>query len=440
MIAVRRFGLGDGLLLVAVLAVAAGARAGYLVFAAGSGYAPGPVQVQGDDALAGLKEPHRFGALVPTAPGYGWVRDQVARLPVSVDATLRWGQCVLGALTAGLYFLFARRAFRSVLVGGLAGFAAALHPFWVLNTAELADGVLATFLVAACLFLGARAGQAGGAFTSLLYGLALAGTALTRAALLPFAFVALLAFLLRCRAQTRGWLLALLAFLGFANGLTPWTLRNFQGFHDVLPITDSTYLHLWMGNNPKATGGPLTEEAVPEALAEPPADRPPRERRRDLAAAALQEVRDNPQATVERRLWAGLYFIFGESWFKDHRLAQPAPAVENPENAGGNVPGSWVAGYAPGVLAGTLLALLLLGTLGWRWGYAYRRESLPAALAAVWVPLPYLLSHAESLSGPRLPLDGVLICSAAFAVVCLVPGLRRGLLHGANDQDPPGRA
>jgi hypothetical protein len=49
------------------------------------------------------------------------------------------------------------------------------------------------------------------------------------------------------------------------------------------------------------------------------------------------------------------------------------------------------------------------------------------------VPLPYLLGHAEALSGPRLPLDGVLLCYAAFVLVALVPGQGRDLLAG-----PPG--
>src|SRR5205823_14454370 len=60
------------------------------------------------------------------------------------------------------------------------------------------------------------------------------------------------------------------------------------------------------------------------------------------------------------------------------------------------------------ILQGTLLALCLLSLLGWRWTYAWRREARLATLAAVWIPLPYLLGHAGALWGPRLPLDGVL--------------------------------
>jgi hypothetical protein len=85
----------------------------------------------------------------------------------------------------------------------------------------------------------------------------------------------------------------------------------------------------------------------------------------------------------------------------------------------------------------TLLGMLLLAFLGWRWSYGWRRESMPAGLAMVWVPLPYLLSHAEALSGPRLPLDGLLLTYAAFALACLIPGAGLRLLDRARWEERP---
>ena len=41
-----------------------------------------------------------------------------------------------------------------------------------------------------------------------------------------------------------------------------------------------------------------------------------------------------------------------------------------------------------------MLAMLVLGLLGWRWTYGWRGTALPSSLAVVWLPLPYLLSHA----------------------------------------------
>ena len=98
------------------------------------------------------------------------------------------------------------------------------------------------------------------------------------------------------------------------------------------------------------------------------------------------------------------------------------------------MPAIFESAFSPGILQGTLLALFALGDfLGWRrWSYGWRKESMPASLAVIWIPLPYILGHAESLSGPRLPLDGVLLCYAAFAAACMIPGVGGYLFRGAG--------
>ena len=69
--------------------------------------------------------------------------------------------------------------------------------------------------------------------------------------------------------HTAGLALRLLAFLGFANGLTFWTIRNYKvpdWGHRLIPIVDTAYYHLWMGNNP-ANGEPMSENEVITSLA-----------------------------------------------------------------------------------------------------------------------------------------------------------------------------
>jgi 4-amino-4-deoxy-L-arabinose transferase-like glycosyltransferase len=444
------FRLADFLLLVLVVAAAAGARCWYLTACADGGSNSGPLQVQGPpppeaEALAqGLRDRQEFLGRAPlaaqeewtahAAPGYPALLALAARLPFERDLAVRWGQAALGALTAGLYFLFARRAFHHVLVAALGGLLYALYPFAVANAAEVNDGTLVSFGLALVLWLGARCGQSGGAFGSLLYGLGLAGLALVRAALLPFGFVAVLWFLLRCRTLPRGWLYGLLAFLGFVNGLVPWALRNYQGTGDMVPVVDSAYLQLWEGNNPKATGGPLTEADLVEALAEARHEAPgqvraqleklpQKERYASLAADVVREVEHNPAGTLRRRIWAGLYFVFGEKWFRE-QAAWVWDTSASPE-----IP-AWFSRNIEVALLGSLLGMLLLGFAGWRWTYAWCREALPSSLAVVWVALPYLLSHGEWLAGPRLPLDGLLLCYAAFTLVALVPRLGAPLRRG----------
>jgi 4-amino-4-deoxy-L-arabinose transferase-like glycosyltransferase len=445
----RRLTLTDGLLLAAVVVLAAGTRAGYLISCADYARNDGPLRVEmappeRDALVSNLTTSWRFASRTPfgdeeqetahVSPGYPWLMALVGRVvdAATLPSTMRWLQCGLGALTAGLYFLFARRAFQSNTVAVLAGLLCALHPFWILDTAARADGVAATFLLGLALFFGARASQTSGPLSSLLFGLALAALALVRAALLPFAFVGLAWFLLRSRTLTRGWLWSLLAFLGFIIGLAPWTVRNWQLYGEPVPIVDSAYYHLWVGNNPAATGGPVSDKALHEAPADELAKLPqPRDRYSRLGALVRQEVYDHPPETVQRRLLAGLDFVFGERWFTERRLAEVTSSEEEP------MP-NWLAWSYPVVLESTLLGMVLLGLLGWRWTYAWRIRSMPLALAAIWVPLPYILSHAEALSGPRLPFDGVLLCYAAFALACLFPG-RKALWAGEQASEPEAR-
>jgi hypothetical protein len=436
------FGLKGFVLLLAVLAAAGGARAWYLLKVVGETEAPPPLQAQdspgplnelawnlkvnrafsGHDPLTGKEE-----STAHMAPGYPYALSLAGKWLQNPDQAIRWAQCALGALAAGLYFLFARRAFYGFAVAGLAGLLCAINPFWIINTAEINDGVLATFLLAACLFLGTRGAQEGEAVTSLVFGLMLAALSLVRAALLPFAVVAMLWFLWRCRAVRRGWLCGLLAFLGFANGVAPWTVRNLRTFNnEVVPISDAMFLHLWEGNNRYATGGPLTEQelrdALPEAWREKILAEANQPRRYNLLARpVLDAVLENPTAALDRRLPAAQYFFFGKA-YADEESPGLTPGDDR-------VP-AWLAENYNLILLAPIVAMLVLGFLGWRWTYPWRREAMLATLAVIWVPLPYILSHAERLWGPRLPLDGVLLCLAAFALVRLVPGVGQRLVAG----------
>jgi hypothetical protein len=240
-----------------------------------------------------------------------------------------------------------------------------------------------------------------------------------------------------------------LAFLGFVNGLVPWGLRNYQTFGEVVPVADSTFVHLWMGNNSLATGGPMTDQEMTDAvrlasnngentslsrqLAETQ-NQP--ERYRLLAKPTLDAIREDPGNAFRRRLWAGLAFFVGESFLRDpadwQSLAKPAPTRSLPasdDSPEATMP-AWFTGALPALLYGSLFVMLGFAALGWRWTFAWKRSARPLALAMIWVPLPFILSHAGSLSGARLPLDGVLLCLAAYALTTFIPGARREVVDG----------
>ncbi|HMP61285.1 MAG TPA: glycosyltransferase family 39 protein [Gemmatales bacterium] len=458
----RRLGWLDLLLALLVLGAAGGLRGWYLITFAEGGEAglhnvwqvqqpsepASAEQTVLDRLVANIKEQgplSGFRAQAPLAaaeevtghiaPAYplfraytemaaGWVG--YAEKPAVV---VRWVQVGLGALTALLYFLLARHAFASVVVGLLAGLGTALHPFWVINVAEMQDGVLATFFIALALYLAVRAGLKAGALTSLLLGLALALCCLTRGSLMPFSIVVLLWFMWRSRSLAQGWLCALVAFFGFLSGLSTWLVRDFQELGAPVPVVTTTWWHVWVGNNPQTTGGPATPEML-ALLADRQADlaqTPQAQRYAKLADLVKHEVLEEPSQTLVRRGRAALYFLFGTKNPNRNTIL---------DKAGGPEIEPWVKNTLMGVLVG----LLPLAILGWRWSYGWKRASAPLALAVYWLPLPFLLTHAEHLHGPRLPLDGVLICLAALAVACLTPGIGGPLLRGEDalpPADPP---
>ena len=136
--------------------------------------------------------------------------------------------------------------------------------------------------------------------------------------------------------------------------------------------------------------------------------------------------RRHPAESYRVRLQAGCYFFLGQEFFTKGTLQQPG--AEDAQKAAPE----WLRNSAPAILAGSLLAMLLLAALGWRWSYAWWYTGVPVALAAVWIPLPYIFSHAELLSGPRLPFDGVLLTFAAFAIGCLLPIMGGTLFRGCS--------
>jgi hypothetical protein len=465
----RRFGPLDFLLLLVVLAVAGGARAAYLHFAADGSRSDGYLRVQEiaadrpdmpTDEMRQLIQAVREGGLTGKAPfskgdeqtahlspGYPYLIGLLARVPFieseKLFSIIRWTQVALGALTAVLYFLFARRAFRSALVGLVAGLLVALNPFGIIATATIDDGILASFALAGAIYLGGVAGETGGAFSSLLFGLVTAGMALVRAAFLPLSFAAMIWFLVRSRSLERGWLSALVAFLGFVIGLAPWTVRNYQAIQDPVPIVTTGYLHLWIGNNEAATGGPATAEMWAKAPAnELAAIENQNVRYARLGPRVVEEVKARPLQTLRRRVHAFLAFYLGDAWFRDATVVIVTPYTPSDSDSAEDreLKTTLITDLqdrAPMILNSWLIAMLGLALIGWRWSYAWRWESFPAVLAAFWVPLPYILGHAEMLSGPRLPLDGVLLTFAAVTLVGLLP--TSGPLLNPTDAGPTTR-
>lgn len=347
-------------------------------------------------------------------------------LAITAGAGVRYLQALLGSLTCLLYYIIAWRAFgQNHLLALAAGLMTAVYPMWIVNVAELEDGVLSSFLLAWSLSLGVRIGQRGGVTRSLLWGIVLAALTLTRAAMLPFAVVVQLWFFLRCKRVPQGWLCGVLTLAGFAAGLTPWVLHCYETFKTPVPIVSSAWFHVWVGNNEASNGADYqwsmkkNLERVDPVLVKTLESMPPQDRYSQLAEPVLREITEKPWETCKRRFKAFMQYMVGSNAISGTHFWPGEAAVK---------PQIWVRS----ALLGPLALILALAVLGWRWSYGWKYHSAPISLALFWIPVCYVLSHAGQLHGARLPLDGVLILMAAVGVVGMLPGFGSSLLAGEN--------
>jgi hypothetical protein len=209
-------------------------------------------------------------------------------------------------------------------------------------------------------------------------------------------------------------------------------VRNYQSFDRLVLVSDSDLLRVCVGAGPGADGSPRPESellsAAAQATGEPqPALKarlealPQKERYIELGKIAWDSMRTDATGFVNQRLTAFVGFWLGDDWLKHRRMWREEPA------AGAQPLPGW---FAP-TFAGSVAVMLLLALLGWRWSFA-RRGPAPITLTPILVALPYVLTHAEPLAGPRLPLDGLLLSLAAFAVAGLLP--RVGPLPALHDE------
>ncbi|HQR06892.1 MAG TPA: hypothetical protein PLN21_08725 [Gemmatales bacterium] len=343
----------------------------------------------------------------------------------SPSTAVRYVHALLGALTCLLYYMIAWRGFgRHQLLALLVGLVAALYPHWVINVAEIEDGVLSSFLLAWSLYLAISVGQQGGTVRSLLLGLVLAALTLTRAALLPFAVVVQLWFCLRCRRISNGWFGCIVMVLGFVGGLTPWALLCFDKFNAPIPIVTSSWFHVWVGNNASSDGSGFNwsmKKRLDPALVTKLELTSQQERYALLAETVVNEVIEKPWEACQHRLKSLMQFMIGAGTLTGYTGFWPGVQSITPP--------VWVKP----ALVGSLVLLFALGFLGWRWSYGWKEQSAPLSLAVFWIPLPYLLSHAGTFHTARLPLDGVLIVLACLGFLCLIPGVGSCLLAGEKE-------
>ncbi|MBI1956900.1 MAG: glycosyltransferase family 39 protein [Candidatus Niyogibacteria bacterium] len=166
-------------------------------------------------------------------------------------------QALLHAATALLLFLIARSVFlESGAVIGLATAAIfGLHPDLIEISAMLMTETLYLFLVTLAIFLFVKVWERpdrlwlGG-----LFGFVMGGAILARPPVLFFLPIIAIFYAFRRRYAALAVFAAVLALT-----LTPWVVRNYQIYHQVVLTTMIGEYNIWIGNTLVSSGGQLSE-------------------------------------------------------------------------------------------------------------------------------------------------------------------------------------
>jgi 4-amino-4-deoxy-L-arabinose transferase-like glycosyltransferase len=164
-------------------------------------------------------------------------------------------QVLLGSFTCLATYWLGVRLFGDRKVGLLASLGACFHPLLIYMTGELYSEVLLIFLLTVTLLFATRIIKQGDWKGSLLTGIGLGLSTLTKpSVVLIIPFLALWLLLQQVPfAKRLETIITLLAT--FVLIMTPWVVRNYIVFDTFIPLATEGGVSLWAGNNPLANGG-----------------------------------------------------------------------------------------------------------------------------------------------------------------------------------------
>lgn len=361
-----------------------------------------------------------FGQTGPTAwmtPVYPYLLAGVFRLfgiyTAASDFAILSLNSLFSALTCLLVFFMAKRSFGPT-VAAWAGWTWALFPFAVQTSVEwIWENTLTCLLLSVLFVMAQRLEYPARLWVWVGFGLLWGLATLTNPVVLST-----LPFLggwvcYRLHLQGRRWALpAAAAGLALLVTVTPWTVRNYRTFHQLIPFRDTLWLAARVGNTGD-TSSYWSLWAHPSAN-----DEEMNEFRRVGELAYMAEKRrqvldflhDHPALFLWlsfRRfvyMWTG-YWSLGRSYLAEEPL--------DPFNI---------------LVATTLVALTL-------WGFRRafrerRREAIPYALVLLSFPLIYYVTQPSMRY--RHPIDPQMVVLAVYAVAGWLDGPNRVTREGTR--------
>jgi 4-amino-4-deoxy-L-arabinose transferase-like glycosyltransferase len=341
------------------------------------------------------------GATAVVAPVYTYLLAGVFWLfgtytPVSIVAALALNS-LFSALTCIPVFLVARRCFNA-RAAKWAGWGWAFSPYGIYYGADWAWSTCLVTLLLALLFLWAlKLEDSGNAWEWLGFG-ALGGlAALTEPVVLAVVPLLGLWTCWRRLCKRESWVLPMTAAaLGAIAVMAPWFVRDYETFHQFIPIRSGFGLELYIGNSadslhwvdrglhPNHSDAELAEYALRGELAY----------MAHKAQQGKEYIRSHPAQYVYRVLRRIIYIWTGYWSFNRNYLAEEPLDV-------------------PNIFLSTTMTVLALGGLRRLWRVD-ASLAVRFALVFVFFPLAYYFSHPETYY--FRPVDPLIVILAAYFV------------------------
>ena len=356
-----------------------------------------------------------------SAPLYPLVIASAYRLfgvgsPATVTAVMLLNAVFFGMMVVGTERL-ATFLFGSQVPGLLAAGLLAIHPLFLFYMADFWDGFMSlaifVWLTVAAMRLGDVAREtregleltSGGRISYVHAGALGAGMgflALTNTSY-AIAYPVLLYLAFRQRPSVSRWRLYAVACAAAIVVISPWTIRNYEAFGQLIPVRTGTGVQFWIGNAP-VSGGWLNAKAFAVHPYVNPVERQSlltlgEPAYNDLAFKRFEDgLVASPLAYLASCLRRSMYLLVG----------QPAEPVEYPLL----VNWEWRGVFWDSLLLNASVAILGVGGMVAARRFRYRQSALPVLAASV--ALPFIATAVTDRYS--LPLRWLLVMYAGACV------------------------
>ncbi|MGC2247493.1 MAG: glycosyltransferase family 39 protein, partial [Terriglobales bacterium] len=323
----------------------------------------------------------------------------------SIIAALLLNGIISSATCIPVYFL-AKKCFGD-RIAKWAGWGWALSPYGIYYGADWAWSTPLITLLLSCLFLWALNLEDDGRVKNwLAFGALTGASILTEPSILSVVPLLVLYTCYRRYRQRRPWLLqATATTLATLIVITPWTIRNYELFHKLIPVRSGLGLELYIGNNGYDLSW-VNRDLHPNHNA---AEQSEYERDGEIAYMnhkrdqAMDYICNHPawyaKMTLRRfvYLWTG-YWSLSRDYLKEEPLDPPNIFV-----------------------CTTLTILMLIGLI--KTARQNPRLAMRYAIAFAFYPAVYCLTHPETYY--MRPLDPLINILAMYAVVTFIEARKK---------------